>query len=170
MWKKCVLQGNSSLRDVKTRIPEKSLVFSNPTSKYPFKKIYIEHTAPKSCVLWISLSCRVQCSIRRDCHVASSWPLLASWLSKNRPDILVRVLSGHAKTWWSYSHSVSPCCCFYYHYCHLARGNPIFSRIVSSIFIGFSFPIEESDIWWYVVKCFVGSESCFTEGQMLVNR
>lgn len=51
---------------------------------------------------------RVQRSLGKDCHVASSWPLLPLWQSKNRSDILSGALSTQAKSWWWYS----PFCTF----------------------------------------------------------
>lgn len=67
----------------------------------------IDHTAQKAVSFGSDCqSRRVQRSLRKDCHAASSWPLLALGWSKNRPDILFRALSAHAMTWWWYSPSV----------------------------------------------------------------
>lgn len=62
----------------------------------------IGHTAQKA--MSFGFVCQQS---RKDCHVASSQPLLALWLSKNRPDILFRVLSAHAKAFCAFSIIVS---------------------------------------------------------------
>lgn len=99
-----VFQGNSSLRDVKTRSPE---FFFLPTQLQSTLLKNIDHTAQKAVSFGFDCqSRRVQRSLRKDCHAASSWPLLALWWSKNRPDILFRALGAHAMTWWWYSPSV----------------------------------------------------------------
>lgn len=138
---------------------KKAHFFSKLTLKYHFKK-YSPRVSKKLCPLDLSVAgCRrVQCSLRMGWHVAASWPLQALWWSKNRPDVLLRVLSGHAKIWWSCSPSVFsvlvPLLPFSKRECSVLFQSLPLSFFLFLSTLGSCFLKRKVTRWWYVVISF----------------